>query len=142
MKPDQIHPVEMSQGHFAMLQTSERNILRISGINAELVGQTTQATVSGRAIRARHEGGATILKPRFRNFEEAQLDLARMLLSRVQQYYPVEKIRRIIGVTELSTPLGGNGQPLFSNPVNGQEMPDDDIINMLKAMKSTKFDRS
>ena len=140
LAPTQIKPVEMSSGHFAMLQHGERAILRISGVNAELVGQTTQATVSGRAIRARQEGGATILKPRFRNFEEAQLDLARMLLSRVQQYYPVEKIRRIIGVTELSTPLGGNGQPLFSNPVTGQEIPDDDIINMLKAMKSTKFD--
>jgi len=140
LAPTQIKPVEMSSGHFAMLQHGERSILRISGVNAELVGQTTQATVSGRAIRARQEGGATILKPRFRNFEEARLDLARMLLSRVQQYYPVEKIRRIIGVTELSTPLGGNGQPLFSNPISGQPIPDDDVINMLKAMKSTKFD--
>lgn len=140
MAPTQIKPVELSSGHFAMLQHGERSILRISGVNAELVGQTTQTTVSGRAIRARQEGGATILKPRFRNFEEAQLDLARMLLSRIQQYYPVEKIRRIIGVTELSTPLGPTGGPIFSDPQTGQPIPDEAVVGMLSTMKNTQFD--
>jgi hypothetical protein len=130
----------MSTGHFGMLQHGERSILRISGINAELVGQTTQATVSGRAIRARQEGGSTILKPRFRNFEESQLDLARMMLSRIQQFYPVEKIRRIIGVTELSTPLGQQGAPLFTDPQTGEPMADEQIITTLKTMRNTKFD--
>lgn len=138
--PTQIRPVEISQGHFAMLQHGERNILRGAGVNAEMVGQTTQATVSGRAIRARQEGGATILTPRFKAFEEAQLDLAYMLLSRIQQFYPPEKIRRIIGVQELSTPLGPGGTPLFSNPVTGAPMSDEEIINLLKQLRTTKFD--
>ena len=138
--PVQIHPVELSTGHFGMLQHSERSILRISGINAELVGQTTQTTVSGRAIRARQEGGSTILKPRFRNFEEAQLDLARMVMSRIQQFYPVEKIRRIIGIAELSKPLGPNGTPLFTDPLTGRPMKDDQIIQTLSTMRTTKFD--
>lgn len=140
LAPTQIRPVELSTGHFSMLQHGERSILRISGVNAELVGQTTQVTVSGRAIRARQEGGATILKPRFRNFEEAQLDLARMLLNRIQQYYPVEKIRRIIGVAELSSPLGGNGNSIFSHPETGEPIPDEQIIQMLTSMRNTKFD--
>ena len=140
LAPAQIKPVELSNGHFSMLQHGERSILRISGVNAEMVGQTTQSTVSGRAIRARQEGGSTILKPRFRNFEESQLDLGRMVLSRVQQYYPVEKIRRIIGITELSTPLGGTGQPIFSDPVTGQPIPDDAVVSILSTMKNTRFD--
>lgn len=140
LAPTQIRPVEMSSGHFAMLQHGERSILRISGINAELVGQTTQTTVSGRAIRARQEGGATILKPRFRSFEEAQLDLARMLLGRIQQFYPVEKLKRIIGVAELNTPLGTGGQPLFTDPQSGQPMPDEAIMGLLSTMRNTKFD--
>ena len=140
MAPSQIKPVELSQGHFAMLQHGERSILRISGINAELVGQTTQTTVSGRAIRARQEGGATILKPRFRMFEEAQLDLARMMLSRVQQFYPVEKIRRIVGVTELNTPLGSNGQSIFTDPQSGQPLPEEAIVEGLSTMRNTQFD--
>lgn len=138
--PQQIRPVELSQGHFAMIQHGERSILRISGINAELVGQTTQATVSGRAIRARQEGGSTILKPRFKNYEDAQLDLAKMLLNRIQQFYPVEKIKRIIGVAELNKPLGPTGQPLFNDPRTGKPMSEDDIVRTLKIMKNTAYD--
>lgn len=140
LAPVQIHPVELSQGHFGMLQHGERSILRISGVNAELVGQTTQTTVSGRAIRARQQGGATILKPRFRSFEESKLDVARMFLSRIQQYFPVEKMRRIIGIAELSTPLGQEGQSIFTNPVSGEPMPDSMIIELLTSMRNTKFD--
>ena len=140
LAPVQIRPVEMSAGHFNMLQHGERSILRISGVNAEMVGQTTQATVSGKAIQARQQGGSTILKPRFRNFEESQLDLAVMLLSRVQQYYPVEKMRRIIGITELNTPLGQQGKPIFNDPVTGQPMPDEAIVSILSTLKNTRFD--
>ena len=140
MAPTQIRPVEMSQGHFAMLTNSERNILRISGVNAELVGQTTQATVSGRAIRARQEGGTTILKPRFRAYEESELDLARMLLSRIQQYYPVEKLKRIVGVAELSSPLGANGQSVFTDPISGKPLDDNGVIQVLSDLRNTSFD--
>ena len=138
--PEQIKPVEISQGHFALLQTSERNILRISSINAEMVGQTTQQTVSGRAIKARQSGGMAGLKPRFRTFEEAQLDLARMIFSRIQQYYPPEKIRRIIGVTELSTPLGPGGAPIFTDPLTGMPVPEETILAYLKQVTNIEFD--
>lgn len=138
--PVQIHPVEMSQGHFAMLQASERNILKISGINAEMVGQTTQQTVSGRAIKARQSGGAIGLKPRFRTFEESQLDLARMLFSRIQQYYPPEKIRRIIGVSEMSMPMGPGGTPMFCDPITGMPMPEDGVLQWLQKMGEIEFD--
>lgn len=138
--PTQIKPVELSQGHFAMIQHGERSILRISGVNAELVGQTTQATVSGRAIRARQQGGTTILKPRFKAYEEAELDLAKMLLSRVQQFFPVEKVRRIIGIAELQSPLGQQGSQLFTDPRTGKPMSDDDIVRVLSIMKNTSYD--
>lgn len=138
--PEQIKPVELSSGHFNLLQASERNILRISGINAEMVGMTQQATVSGRAIRARQEGGSTILKPRFRTFEEAQLDLTRMLLCRVKQYYPAEKLRRIIGTAELNGPMGPNGQPLFSDPITGAPVPEEMILQYLAQVKNEEFD--
>lgn len=140
VKPEQIHPVEMSQGHFAMLQTSERNILRISSINAEMIGQSTQATVSGRAIKARQSGGATALKPRFRTYEEAQLDLSRMVFSRIQQYYTPEKIRRIIGVSELSTPMGVGGTSIFQDPVTGVPIPEEMIFQYLQQVSDIEFD--
>ena len=138
--PEQIKPVEISQGHFALLQTSERNILRVSSINAEMIGQTTQQTVSGRAIKARQAGGATALKARLRTYEEAQLDLARMMFSRIQQFYPAEKIRRIIGVTELSTPLGPGGVPLFTDPLTGMPVPEEMVLQYLNKVTNIEFD--
>ncbi len=105
-----------------------------------MVGNTTQQTVSGRAIRARQSGGMTILKPRFRTFEEAQLDLAKMMISRIQQYYPPEKIRRIIGMFEAMSPMGMQGQPIFSDPITGMPMPEDVILQTLKDMTNIQFD--
>ena len=141
--PQQIQPTEISQGHFTMLQTSAQNIMKISGVNAEMVGATTQATVSGRAIKARQSGGTTILKPRFRTFEDAQLDLTKMLVSRIQQFYPPEKIRRIIGMFESINPLmGPAGTPLFQDPVTGMPMPEDMILQELKNMTNIQFDIS
>lgn len=123
-----------------MVQQSERQILKISGINAEMVGSTTQKTVSGRAIRARQEGGNTILKPRLFSFEEAQLDVTNMLLSRIQQYYPVQKIKRIIGLSELASPMGPMGQSVFSDPQTGQPISEQQIIELLTTMSQLSFD--
>lgn len=134
VKPERIEPVNISQGHFMMLQDSAANIRTISGINNEMVGATTQATVSGRAIRARQQGGLTILQPRLRSFEEANLDVARMQFSRIQQYWPVEKIRRVIGVAEAQSPLGANGQPLFAGMSDGQ------IVAELTQLQQGQFD--
>jgi len=60
--------------------------------------------------------------------------MARLLLGRIQQYFPLEKIRRIIGVAEAQTPLGNNGDPLF----NG--MSDDQIIAELTRLQNSEFD--
>jgi hypothetical protein len=138
--PTQIEPTQLSQGHFQLLQTAERNILRISSINAEMVGQTTQQTVSGRAIKARQSGGATALRPRLRTFEESNLDLARMIFSRIQQYYTPEKIRRIIGVAELSTPMGPQGNSIFTDPITGAPVPEEVIFEYLSKVKNVEFD--
>lgn len=140
--PVQIRPVEMSQGHFAMVQQSQQQILRISGINAEMVGSTTQKTVSGRAIQARQEGGQMILKPRLFNFDEAMLDVTEMLLSRIQQYYPPAKLKRIIGLAELSTGPQAGMFSVFSDPLTGQPLNDEQIFEMLVNMKNLNFDLS
>jgi hypothetical protein len=137
--PSQIHPVEMSQGHFTMLQTSGAQIMHISGVNAEMVGAGTQKTVSGRAIKARQDGGQTILKPRLFNFDEAQLDVTHLLLSRIQQYYPPAKLKRIIGLSEMAgVPPGGIS--VFQDPLTGQPLPEQVIYEMLVNMSNIQFD--
>ncbi len=133
-KPERITPSDISSGHFTLLGTSDENIRNGTGVNNELVGNTTQVTVSGKAIRARQQGGLNVLQPRFRTYEEVELDIGTMLLSRVQQFYPAEKIRRIIGVAELQQEQDPNAQPLF------QGMDDNQIIAELKILKDTRFD--
>ena len=140
IKPEQIKPVEISQGHFLLLNVSQQNIRTISGVNADMTGQQNAQTVSGRAIRARQAGGATVMKPRLRRYEECQLDLAKMMVSRIQQFYPPEKMRRIIGVFESAIPLGPQMQPIFSDPLTGNPMPDEQIIEQLSTMRNVNFD--
>lgn len=142
MAPTQIRPVELSSGHFQLLQTSSANILEISGVNADMVGvrQPAPSVVSGRAIRARQQGGNMILQPHFQAYEESLLDLNQMILRRIQQYYPPEKLRRIIGVFEMNAPLGMNGMPLFSDPMTGAPMSEDQIYAALRTLRITQFD--
>ena len=138
--PSQIKPTEMSNGHFNMVNLSGQNILRISGVNAEMVGSTTQKTVSGRAIEARQSGGSMVLQPRFFNFSEAELDVTWMALSRIQQYYPPEKIRRIIGLLEAAQQGTGMPPTVFADPITGMPMTEDEIHQTIVRMTNLQFD--
>ena len=143
--PQRIEPAQLSLGHFQLLGTSDENIRNGTGVNNELVGNTTQVTVSGKAIRARQQGGLNVLQPRFRAYEEVELDIGTMLLSRVQQFYPPEKIRRIIGVAELQRqqpqqpPAPGQPAPP-QQPALFDGMSDEQIITELTLLKDTRFD--
>jgi hypothetical protein len=66
--------------------------------------------------------------------------MARMLFSRIQQYYSPEKIRRIIGVEELNGPMGPGGSPLFLDPITGQPAPEDQILAYLGTISEIEFD--
>src|SRR5574343_645700 len=140
IKPERIQPMEMSQGHFMLLNLQQQNIRVSSGVNADMMGANNSTTVSGRAIRARQAGGATVLKPRLRRYEEAYLDLAKLWLSRVQQFCPPEKLKRIIGVFEMGAPLGANNQPIFSDPLTGSPMPEALIYQTLATLTNIQFD--
>lgn len=138
--PTKIEASPLSEGHFRASQDKKNEIRIISGVNSDMSGTNTQVTVSGRAIQSRQAGGATILKPRMRTFEEALLDVEGLLLSRIQQYFPPEKLRRIIGRAEINQALGANGQSIFTDPVTGQPLPEDAIMAALGTMKDLKFD--
>ena len=138
--PSQIHPVEMSQGHFSMIQISQGQFPRITGINEEMMGEGGQKTVSGRAIKARQQGGSVILKPRFFNFDEAQLDCTYILLSRIQQYYTPAKLKRIIGLSELTNLAQPGQQSVFSNPEDGSPLSEEQTFELLTNLSNTRFD--
>ena len=113
---------------------------RGTGINAELQGNTTQQTVSGRAISERKAGGLTIQARRFQNQGDADQHLAEMSLSMIQQFYPPEKLKRIIGAAEMSTPLGPQGRRLFDDPVTGEQISEDEILERLSRFSTAQYD--
>jgi hypothetical protein len=138
--PSKIEPSALSPGHFALIQANIIGIQRTGGTNAETMGEGQQRTVSGKAVRARQQGGLTMLRPRTASFEDVEMDVAWLILSRIQQYWPVGKIKRVLGIAEAQAGLGPEGQRLFASPETGEPLPDEQIVEILKRLRTTKFD--
>lgn len=138
--PVQIQPVPLSAGHFQMMQMNERNIFRISSINGESVGAPGGQSVSGRAISARQSGSSITVQSRLTHYEDFLLDLNKLIFRRIQQYYPIEKIRRILGTMDSIMPLGPNGDSIFLNPETGAPLSESIILSALRHIKKIDFD--
>lgn len=132
--PQRIEPASFSTGHIQGAQEALANLHRVTGITDEKSGLTTQKTVSGSAIRERKEGSNTTLSPRFDNAAWAELNAAKLYLSHIQQFWPVEKIIRVVGIAELQEPLGRDGTKIF----NG--MTPSEVQTMVKDIKNLDFD--
>jgi len=95
--PIPVIPQPVSEGEMAMLQFGIESIMKISGVNAEMMGQVTQKTVSGRAIQSRQAGGLVGLGTVFLNWSETKTLIGQNLIRCIQHYYSPEKMDRIIG---------------------------------------------
>lgn len=98
--PIPVQPQLLSDGDMAMLQFGIDMIMRISNINAEMMGQTTQKTVSGRAIQSRQAGGLVGVNSLLLNWTETKTLIGELLIRRIQQFYSPEKMDRIIGTEQ------------------------------------------
>lgn len=85
--------------------------MRITGVNAEMLGQTTQKTVSGRAIQSRQAGGLVGLGSVFLNWTETKTLIGQLIVRCIQQYYSPEKMDRIIGDADRRLQALGFGSP-------------------------------
>ena len=105
--PTRITPPELPQTLVWLEQQADRDVEAVSQIHAELLGSTTQKTVSGRAIEARQRGGMTTQQPLLESFVRDKQPAVRFMIKAIQQYLPVAKALRILGVQaarpELST---------------------------------------
>ena len=95
--PQPIAPAVMSQGFMTLMQFDQQAIMQISGINAELAGQTTQKTVSGRAIAARQAGGLVGVSSPMLHWQLTQEYTFTLILKCIMQYYSEQKMMRIKG---------------------------------------------
>jgi hypothetical protein len=132
--PDYIPPPPIAQEDLVMVQTMLEAIMRITGINAELLGQTTQKTVSGRSIQARQAGGLVGVSSLLMNWSASQKYFYELLIRRIQQYYSVGKMNRIIGDDQrMAKAMGLFGEQQV-------KMSDEAVYAMLKRLKKIDFD--
>ena len=132
--PQYTPPVPMAQTLIPKMQVEMEAIMRITGINAELVGQTTQKTVSGRAIGARQAGGLVGVNSLFVNWQSSKRLVGELLIRRIQQYYSVSKMHRILGQTQkIAQEMG-----LFGP--QSRLKSDDEVLAQLKQAKQLDFD--
>lgn len=130
--PVYIPPAAWDQGAMNLLQFSIQSIMQITGINAEMLGQTTQKTVSGRAIQSRQAGGLVGVGSLLMNWMQTKRQVGHLLLKRIQQFYSVEKMMRVVGDNQrMAQEMGLLGAIIT---------PDEVLFEQLKTMKNTDFD--
>jgi hypothetical protein len=113
----------LQQGDLMMIEFATEAIMRTSGVNAELMGQTTQKTVSGRAIGARQAGGLVGIASVMLNWAACKQQIGELLLRRIQQYYSPEKMDRIIGQQQRMAQQSGALQGILPpQQLSGQQM--------------------
>ena len=130
--PIPVQPQSLGEGDMAMLQLSMDMIMRISGINAEMLGQTTQKTVSGRAIQSRQSGGAVGVGTVFANWLETEKLIGQLWCRHIQKYYSPEKMSRIIGQEQRQLESIGLAAP--------SQIPDEQMYDMYKQVQQLDMD--
>lgn len=83
-----------------MEEYSQQILRKITGINPDLLGQDRGRQEPGVVIRLRQQQGVTLLKPLFRNLNNAKKGIFKRLISIICEYMPDEQILRILGSTE------------------------------------------
>lgn len=132
--PIYIPPPSVIQEEAAVISMMLEAVMRITGVNAELMGQTTQKTVSGRSIQARQAGGLVGVSSLLMNWRATEQYLGDLLIRRIQQFYSVAKMDRIIGDDQRITKAMG----LFGE--QSMVIPNDAMFAKLKALKNADFD--
>lgn len=95
--PQVIKPPELPQTLIWLDQQADKEIRSIPNITDEMMGATTQKTVSGRAIEARQRSSATSQEPLIESFREDKEPAAAFMVRGIQQYVSIGKAMRILG---------------------------------------------
>ena len=120
--PAKIPPNQIPTGLDRISQKAAINIKTISGISDAMLG-TDSPEVSGIAIRAKQNRGATMIQVPLDNLSKTRQHLAEHVLRLVQQFYTEE---RIVQITDEVDPM----QPAVPLVLNMQT-PEGQIINDL-----------
>jgi hypothetical protein len=112
--PTYFPPGTFAPGDLAMVEFGLDSMQRIPNIGAELMGQTTQKTVSGRAKVASQSGALVGLNHTFKNWRQTQTYTGLLLIKSIQDHYSPEKMDRIVGQEGRMMELLGVKMPMQS----------------------------
>ena len=96
-KPEAIRPPDLPAALLNLEQKATEEIKLVTNVNDELLGQTTQKTVSGQAIHARQQGGFISHEYLFDTFRLENIHRVRYLIEVIKQYISPTKALRILG---------------------------------------------
>lgn len=104
-----LNNTELASSHFQIMQENKENILEISGVTRENVGQSSNA-ISGKAILAKQQQGAVSTAELFDNLRLAVQLSGEKQLSNIEQFMTMPKKFRILG------PDGANKWIMVNRP--------------------------
>lgn len=127
------------QNELALIGQGISIILQISGLNAELMGQTTQKTVSGRAIEKRQAGGLVGIGTLMSRWMATKRYVGELLIRNIQRNYSPEKMLRIIGEERRLQEMNPMMQQMGMKPAS-TVVPVEQTLAALKQVKDIEFD--
>ncbi len=113
-----IRNLDLSQGHFMMLQQAEA-ALSVTGPNAALQGNS--GSISGRAKELDQQGGAIAIGSEFDVIRDWQLRVARAVWNRIRQYWDEEMMIRVTD-TENGIKFVKLNQPITEGEMAAREL--------------------
>jgi hypothetical protein len=131
--PVLITPPELPQSLVFLDTASDRDMDAISNINSDLLGISTQRTVSGRAIRARQQAGAVVQEPMLGSMVMDKEAVVRFGIAGIQQFMPIFKAVRILGAEAVRSEGGEVSVFMAENNFV-------DVQRALSAMFDARFD--
>lgn len=132
-KPEPIKAPELPQTLVFLDTQADRDMDSVSNIHAELLGTTTQRTVSGRAIRARQESGLIVQEPLLEGFAQAKEPAVRFAVGLIRQLLSPPRALRILGTRARRDTAGPEAEML-------QQMELADVLDLLQGAFDERYD--
>lgn len=121
VEPTPIRPPQLPEILVELMTKAGNSVQEVVNINDEMLGQTTQTTVSGKAIEARQSGSVTSQEELFGTTEAQEARVVRLIIRMIQDLMTKEEATRILGSMLKQNGNGnGNGAP----PPNGASPPE------------------
>jgi hypothetical protein len=115
-KPELIPPPPIPTALVHLEARADAEINQTVNVHAEMLGDTTQRTVSGRAIEARQRGGLITQEALFDTFAQEKARAIKFLIRLIQKFVMPTRAARILGALTVREPANAAARFMQQNP--------------------------